>query len=157
MSLDAIAIEAFDHADYAEEFARLGVRVVLTRDEMHQGSLLPHDGPFILIPSRNAIAVRELVIAAKPKGGRPKGSFVEEGTFLKVWEMALDGKSIREISEATDGSSELEFVNRDKVTVIVEAVIADKTAARRALSGRKTPNGFSATDDGIKLPVPKPA
>lgn len=89
--------------------------------------------------------------------GRPKGSFVETETFWTVWQMAIDGDSVREIARVTDERDKLEFVNRDKAAVIVAAVAADRDAARHALGGRKTPEGFSATLDGIRLPPPEPA
>jgi hypothetical protein len=95
--------------------------------------------------------------AGKP-AGRPRGSFVETETFWKVWEMALDDNpSARAIEKATNEDPELKYVNREKATVIVNAVAEDRDAARAALDGRKTPPGFSATSDGIRLPNRKPA
>jgi len=104
-----------------------------------------------------ARALPVLGIDLKRKGGRPKGSFVEAETFWTVWAMVLnENASAREIAKATDDAdSELEFVNRDKAGVIVKAVRSNRTAARAALAGRKTPPGFSATLYGIKLPMPK--
>jgi hypothetical protein len=101
----------------------------------------------------------EIVAAAGTHraGGRPQGSFVETETFWTVWELVLDeDASARRIAKVTDADPALEFVNRVKAGLIRDAVISDRGAAVRALRGRKTPRGFSATPDGIKLPKPKP-
>jgi hypothetical protein len=104
---------------------------------------------------------------SQAKVGRPPGSYIEPDTFWAVWEMALDGMSARTIAMKTDHRSDLKlantakagvkFVNRAKASVIVKAVNKNKAAARRDLAGQKIPQGFSATDFGIRLPMPKPA
>jgi hypothetical protein len=89
------------------------------------------------------------------RGGRPTGSVVETETFWAVLEMGLDGMSARAITRATDDRSDLAFVNRDKVAIILRAVAKNRKSAQRALDGRKIPPGFSATPNGVSLPGPE--
>ncbi len=92
------------------------------------------------------------------KPGRPKGSYVEEETFWHVWGMALRGASARRIDEDSKAPDfRFAYVNREKAGAIVKAVKKNRSAAQRALAGRETPPGFSATTYGIKLPKPKRA
>jgi hypothetical protein len=157
------------------------VELRLTPGELRVVSL-PENAPFVknmgvvfirtapvrvFCPEENEEAIRswlgsEVSTEAPAMGsrqtGRPEGSYVEAETFWQVWAMALDeGASARRIADVTDADAGLVFVNRDKAGVIVKAVASNRGAARRALAGRKTPKGFSATPYGIKLPMPKPA
>jgi hypothetical protein len=95
------------------------------------------------------------VVGRVRRGGRASGSFVEIETFWAVWEMALTGMSARLIARTTDERADLEYVNRSKVAIIVRAVPRKRSAAQRALRGRKVPRGFSATAEGMRLPDPK--
>lgn len=140
-----------------DELHGLGVHVIPTMGGHTHVIVPPENAAYILARVAELLDDRG---AAQPvgdevsvKGGRPPGSFVETETFWTVWGMVvLDDASARAIAKATDKNHDLEFVNRDKAGVIVKAVKRNRAAARRALGGRETPRGFSATSYGVKLP-----
>jgi hypothetical protein len=87
--------------------------------------------------------------------GRPAGAQpIPSATFWAVVEMALEGKTARQIEKATEDNS-LAFVNREKVGEIIKWVEHDKPAAVEAKVAEKIPANFSATPDGVIIQTRK--
>jgi hypothetical protein len=85
---------------------------------------------------------------------RLTGSYVATTTFWAVWKMACSGASANAIHKATNKNATpgVDYVNRDKASVIVKAVRADLDAAREALRVRELPHPFTQTSAGVRLP-----
>ena len=191
LTREQIAIEAMQHPIYKEDFAQLGARVVEydpgwnNPDSPIIGSgtgafdASPDDYPQVEFPA-DAIEVFQALVAAAMlgdeelvgaaehanEGGRPRGSYVETGTFWKVFRMIVeDDASAREIDKLTSARAALarsdegwlEYVNREKAGVITAGVPKKRAAARSALDGRRLPRGFSASSHGVLLPQRKRA
>jgi hypothetical protein len=135
--------------EFAEEFERLGVRVLRTMG-----------GTRVYVPDEHDAYVRGLLddsaesLGTESSRSKWEGKPIPHDTFWELFRLAVEeNASARGLAVLTDKrDNDLAFVNRNKAGNIVKWVKAHSALARRALDRHELPRAFRATSDGVFPP-----